>query len=205
MSKSQMFTLTASIIGMVTGLSALIISWLNYAKDNSKISIELKRREIKPTDGSTKPESAWVIKVNNNGRRPAYITQVGLELSTRRDGVKRCLLVADSSKGRKLTEADPPMIYVLPENILGHLSSIVTDESCAVAFDTKGRKYLSNTIKESDYEVLSGDPKYAAYVKAHDYLWLKVDGIYESNDVNNATAIQQLVGPERRERVSQPD
>lgn len=192
-----MFTLTASIIGMVTGLSALIISWLNYAKDNSKIYVELKRREIKPSDGSTEPESAWVIKVNNNGRRPAYITQVGLELSTRQDGVKRCLLVADSSKGRKLTEADPPMIHILPEHILGRLSNIVTDESCAVAFDTKGRKYVSNAIKESDYEVLSEDPKYAAYVKAHDYLWLKVDGIYESDDVNNPTAIQQIVGPER--------
>jgi hypothetical protein len=186
-----MFLLTASIIGMVTGLSALIISWLNYAKDNSKINIELKRREIKPTDGSTIPESAWVIKVSNDGRRPAYITHIGLELSERQDGVKRCLLVADSSKGRKITEADPPMIFILPKHILGRLSSIVTDDSRAIAFDSRGRKYVSNAIKESDYEVLSADPKYAAYVEAHNYLWLKVDGVYEGNDANSSTTIQQ--------------
>jgi hypothetical protein len=194
-----MFPLIASIIGMVAGLSALILSWVNYAKDNSNINIELKRRELKPTDGSTTPVCAWVIRVNNHGRRPAYITQIGLELSTRQDGVKRCLLVADSSKGRKITEADPPMIYIIPEHTLGPLSSIVTDDSRAIAFDSKGRKYLSNSIKESDYEVLSADPKYAAYVKG--YLWLKVDGVYGSSDTDAANAIQQLVGPGRREGV----
>ncbi|MGA9997812.1 MAG: hypothetical protein WBP93_20520 [Pyrinomonadaceae bacterium] len=176
-----MFTIIASVIGMVTGLSALILSWSNYIKDRPKIIIELKRREIKAAENPKLIEEAWVIAISNNGRRPAYITQVGLELAPSEVGFNRCLLVSDSTKGKRIGEGDPPMTFILPKKTLKPLSEIMGN-SRAVAFDDRGKKYLSNTIMEADYEVLSDDPKYAAYVKSQDYLWLKIDELYKSKD-----------------------
>lgn len=175
-----MFTVIASIIGMVTGLSALILSWSNYIKDRPKIIIELKRREIKTSENPKLIEEALVISISNNGRRPAYITNVGLELSPSEVGFNRCLLVSDSTKGKRIGEGDPPMTFILSKKILKPLSDMM-ENSRAVAFDDRGKKYLSNTIMDADYEVLSDDPKYAAYVKSQDYLWLKIDELYKPN------------------------
>ncbi|HYX72556.1 MAG TPA: hypothetical protein VE732_07280 [Nitrososphaera sp.] len=176
-----MFSLIASIIGMVTGLSALILSWSNYMKDRAEIIIELKHRENKSTENPKLVEGVLVIIIRNKGRRPAYITQVGLELSKSELGYNRYLLVADSTKGRKIGEGDSPMTFTLPKKSLKPLSGIM-ENSRAIAFDDRGKKYVSNTIREADYEVLSNDPKYAAYVKSQYCLWLKIDELYESND-----------------------
>lgn len=176
-----MFSLIASIIGMVTGLSALILSWSNYMKDRPNIIIELKRRETKAIENPKLVDEALVIIISNNGRRPAYITQVGLELSKSELGYNRCLLVADSTKGRKIGEGDSPMTFSLPKKILKPHSGIM-ENSRAIAFDDRGKRYVSNTIKEADYEVLSNDPKYAAYVKSQYCLWLKIEELYESKD-----------------------
>lgn len=163
---------------MVTGLSALILSWSNYIKDRPKISVELKRREMKASEPPKLIEEALVIAISNSGRRPVYITQVGLELSPSEVGFNRCLLVSDSTKGKKLGEGDSPLIFILPKRTLKPLSDIM-ENSRAIAFDDRGKKYVSNTIGEADYEVLSNDPKYAAYVKSQNYLWLKIDELYK--------------------------
>jgi hypothetical protein len=180
--KSMLTTIT-SILGLVTGVTALIVSWSNYMKDRPKVIIDLKLKEIKDAHHPTVFEEALVITITNNGRRPVYITQVGLQLTKSNLGYDRCLLVSDSTKGGRIEEGGPPIIHTLSKKDLEPLSSIMQD-SRVIALDSRGKKYISQRIDEAESEVSSDDPRYATYVKSQDSMWLKLDELYKSKDAD---------------------
>jgi len=125
-----MFTLAISIIGLVIGTAGFILGVLNYRRDRAvvKVSLEwdvsLALRGI-PFPGTFDPNRpCGVISVTNIGRRPVYITQVGIghwigkdpRLKSSISDDSFLMAISDSVEGAKLGEGDPPRRYAVSQS-----------------------------------------------------------------------------------------
>jgi hypothetical protein len=137
----------ASILGMIFGTGGLVIGILNYLRDKPKVMVRLSwgnRIANSPVHDDSK---LWgLVTVTNSGRRPIYITSVSISLPKEFSGSQ--LLLLDSIEGRKLGEGDAPATFLLDQ---GNLTSEYVPhwkKMCAVVYDSSGKKYFSDPVKE---------------------------------------------------------
>ena len=124
-----------------------------YFRDRPKLIITVRwdlRVTDNPTYDSSKP---WgIVRVTNMGRRPSYLAVVALHIprAFRTPGgfEHTHLVLARSMEGRRLTERDAPAGFVVDQDMMMVKYSEAWQEIRAVAEDSTGKAYKSNTVSE---------------------------------------------------------
>ena len=103
-----------TLIGVVAGTAALVLSLLNYLRDRHKIVVELKwDLDVMNVPGYDVNKHWGVIRITNTGRRPIYVSHVGIKLPKGYQDTH--LLVMEGLQGEKLEEGAPPLTYPLDQ------------------------------------------------------------------------------------------
>jgi hypothetical protein len=143
-------------IGMVTGVTGLIISLLNYRRDRANVDVQFWWTGSKPGKRS------GMIVVSNIGRRPAYIANVYIVLPKGREhGMvevpdPRLGFDFDAMKppGLKIAEGDAPVCFIFEQEWLQqykddwHLLR-------AAAVDVHRNEYVSSRLKKKELRKLT--------------------------------------------------
>ena len=130
-----------AILGAVFGTGGLVLRILNYLRDRSKIQVRLQwHMEIRDDSLQQLQGDCGLITVTNAGRRPVYISHACLILP--KSFKNRLLLLKDSVSGRKLSEGDPPMSFIIPHNIQSNYAEDLKRIRAQVS-DSTGQVYLS--------------------------------------------------------------
>ncbi|MGI8642217.1 MAG: hypothetical protein ACR2MG_19990 [Pyrinomonadaceae bacterium] len=137
------FTETISIIAIAISSLSLFVSFLNYRRDRYKIVVDLDWDSGKFYVGmrSNVKETWGTITVSNRGRRPIYISNVGIKYPD--DERVFNLLGEGRNEGIKLGEHDAPIIIKIPQD--NFLKKYAKDwkKLYAVAFDISDKEYKS--------------------------------------------------------------
>jgi hypothetical protein len=147
-----MLTTITAIVGVVFGLSALVLSVLNYRRDRSKLLVSLRWDALTVRDTEGREAKFSQIYITNIGRRPIYITSAGLMFDPPRAWWFLNHEKQGKLRGRKLAEGDPPLSLVVDATRLGakmtHDHRRSWREFRAFAIDSTGKRYLSKEVKD---------------------------------------------------------
>jgi hypothetical protein len=141
------FTTITAIIGVVFGLSSLILTLLNFRRDRPKLLVSLRWDAIIVRDTKGCDATFGQIYLTNTGRRPIYIRSAGIEFNPPRASWFTRTERQGKLKGRKLAEGDPPLSLVVDATRLG--ADLTREHSrywCefrAFAEDSSGKRYYS--------------------------------------------------------------
>ncbi|HHF7346531.1 TPA: hypothetical protein ACPSKB_002972 [Legionella feeleii] len=125
-------------IGIMTGMSGLVLSILNYIRDNPKLYVTLSWDfEAFGNTNLEKGKKYGIVRVTNTGRRPIFISHISIITPSKQE-----LLISDSIYGEKLCEGDSPKIYPLTQEGLEEFSAH-WDKMYAVVRDSAGKCYAS--------------------------------------------------------------
>ena len=102
-----------AILGATFGTGGLVLGILNYLRDRPVVKVLLQwNMEMIGGDVREGESECGVVTVTNAGRRPVYISHVCLILPKHHQN--RLLLVMNSVPGRRLSEGDPPVQFIIP-------------------------------------------------------------------------------------------
>jgi hypothetical protein len=73
------FTIVTAIIGVILGMSSLILSFLNFRRDRPKLLVSGRWDAITVCDQEGRQATYGQIYLTNSGRRPIYITAAGID------------------------------------------------------------------------------------------------------------------------------
>lgn len=139
-SSLNLTTLLTSIFSLLIGGVALLLSVFNYRRDRARVVVKLQwNAETVHIRGPNSPVKARIahVYVTNEGRRPVYITFVGLELP----GRKRTLNWL--AEGKQLAEGSEPLTFKLPQDDMLKPFETTWTKIRAVAGDSANRWYQS--------------------------------------------------------------
>lgn len=91
-----------TIAGLIFGLSAFVLSIVNYLRDRPVVVVDLIWDMTVAADG----RQTGVITITNIGRRPIYVSHAALELP--KEAPRRLILITKAVPGEKLSEGDAP-------------------------------------------------------------------------------------------------
>jgi hypothetical protein len=128
-----------AVVSATVSAGSLYLNWRNYRRDRPDVRVELKWNAEKTiTFGKDDPiECLAHIRVTNQGRRPAHIDFIGLELP----GRKRVVNWLDESV--KLAEGDPSIIIKIHQDSTLAPFADQWKNIFASASDNTGRAYRS--------------------------------------------------------------
>jgi len=131
----------ATVFGLIIGVSAFVLSILNYHRDKAKIHINLQWNMESINDN----DLHGIISISNTGRRPIYISHLALKLPKNYNS--EYLLIMDGLSGQKLTEGDAPLIFTIPHN---EMDIYKNDWKTIIAqvTDSSGKIWKSKEVKD---------------------------------------------------------
>ena len=130
-----------ALTGALVGVTALVLSVINYLRDSPKVRVTLLW-DMRVTDSRRYDTTKlWgMVTVANVGRRPIYIRVANLKLPK---GYKHShLVLSEGITGQRLAEGDPPAIFTVKQDGLDQYAKDWRKIRAAV-YDTAGREYLS--------------------------------------------------------------
>jgi hypothetical protein len=143
-SSFNLTTFLASVFSLLIGSLALLLSVLNYRRDRALVVVKLQwNAEAVHVRGASSPLKARLahVYVTNEGRRPIFITFVGLELPGRRRTLNWM------EEGKQLAEGSEPLIFKVPQDDMLKPFEGKWREIRAVSGDSADRWFTS---KKSD-------------------------------------------------------
>lgn len=138
---AQLVSLITGILGSLLGAAALIITFLNYRRDQHMVKVTLKWDMM---DVATQ-RMMGIVKVANVGRRPVHLSIVGLEIGGHQKHSH--LILNDSIKGKRLDEGDKPEGFMVNYDQMAQYKE-VWDKIRAIAEDSSGKAYYSEYPKD---------------------------------------------------------
>ena len=137
----------AALLGVIFGVSALVLGILNYNRDKGRTRVTLQWDMSSYGDPRYDEDKLYgVVTVTNTGRRPVYISRVALKLPKDYKDYSY-LLLRDGIAGQKLAEGDSPAMFSIDEDGLERYAKDWKKIRAQVSVST-GRKYLSKKVKE---------------------------------------------------------
>jgi hypothetical protein len=126
-------------IGIIFGISGLVLGIMNYLRDNPKVSISLQwDMKISSNVPVEKDKLYGVICITNIGRRPIFVSHVSICIPSNKE-----LLITNSIFVEKLSEGDSRKIYPVQQEGLEEFCEF-WDKMYAVVRDSSGKKYFSS-------------------------------------------------------------
>lgn len=138
---AQLVSLITGILGSLLGAAALIITFLNYRRDQHMVKVTLKWDMVDVATG----RMMGIVKVVNVGRRPMHLSIVGLEIGGHQKHSH--LILNDSIKGKRLDEGDKPESFIVSYDQMAQYKE-VWDKIRAMAEDSGGKAYYSEYPKD---------------------------------------------------------
>jgi len=138
---TQMVSLITGILGSLLGAAALLITFLNYRRDQHKLKVTLKWDML---DVATH-RMMGIVKVANVGRRPVHLSIVALEIGGHQKHSH--LILNESIKGKRLDEGDKPEGFMVNYDQMAQYEE-VWDKIRAMAEDSSGKAYYSEYPKD---------------------------------------------------------
>lgn len=137
----------ATIIGVVFGVSGFTLAILNYLRDNPKIKVSIQW-DLAVTENPTyDPKKLWgKVEVVNFGRRPVFLSHAALRVP--REYEYPLLLIADSIKGERLAEGDPPKIYLVNQDGMERYAKDWKKIRAEIS-DSAGKTWRSKKLKRN--------------------------------------------------------
>jgi len=137
----------AALLGMIFGVSALVLGILNYSRDKGRITVTLQWDMSTYGDPRYDEDRLYgVVTITNIGRRPVYISHVALKLPKKYND-DSYLVLRDGIAGQKLAEGDPPAMFPIDQDGLEKYAKGWKKIRAQVSMST-GRKHLSKKVKE---------------------------------------------------------
>lgn len=139
---------TATILGIVFGLSGFILGIVNHLRDKAKVTVGINWDMSMANNSVYDPNKSWaLISVANVGRRPIYLSHASLRIPKGYGTSHR--LVAESVAGKKLSEGDPPLTFPLDQT---GLEKYAKDwkKIRAEIIDSTGKKWSSKRLCEKN-------------------------------------------------------
>ena len=142
-----MLTTITAIAGLIFGVSALLLSLLNYRRDRPKLLVSLRWDAITVRDTKGCDATFGQVYLTNTGRRPIYITAAGVEFDPPNAAWFTLTKKQGKVRGRKLAEGDPPLSLVV--DAVGRGADMTRENSSywrefrAFAEDNTGKRYYS--------------------------------------------------------------
>ncbi|MBU1706262.1 hypothetical protein KKG19_06110 [Patescibacteria group bacterium] len=141
-----------AVLGILFGLSGLILAGINYRRDNPKVVVDLKW-DMSLIEVGGGPQDTdrlhGMITVANTGRRPIYLSHVSLKLPK-----NRYLLLKEGITGQKLAEGDQPRTFTVShDKIIQNIGERLKKQPDiwksirAQVSDSAGKVYLSKKMK----------------------------------------------------------
>ena len=142
-----------AVLGILFGLSALILAIINYRRDNPRVIVNLAW-DMSMIEVGGGPQDTnklhGAITVTNTGRRPIYLSHVSLKLPN-----KEYLLLKEGITGQKLSEGDPPRTFTVShDQIIRKIGNRLKKQPDmwksirAQVSDSAGKIYLSKPVKK---------------------------------------------------------
>jgi len=108
---------TATLLGIMFGVSGFILGILNHRRDRAKVTIDVLWDMTMTNNPVYDPKKSWgLITIANVGRRPIYLSHASLRIP-KGYGIGH-LLLGDSVAGKKLAEGDPPLSFPVDQTNL---------------------------------------------------------------------------------------
>lgn len=137
----HILTAITALLGVALGSASLALGICNYLRDRPKIKVHLQwGMEILDNSLPKAERDCGLVRVTNEGRRPAYISHVCLVLP--KPYKNRVLLMMESVQGQKLSEGDPPATFIVPHDVPEKYSKDLRKIRARVS-DSTGRVYFS--------------------------------------------------------------
>lgn len=102
-----------STLGLAFGVAGSFLSVLNYRRDRYRVLVSLYW-DMTMTSDSGRTKRRGVIVVANTGRRSIFVSHTALKLPATQENSH--LLIPDGVLGRKLSEGDPPAVYIIEQD-----------------------------------------------------------------------------------------
>jgi hypothetical protein len=135
-----------ALCGAILGTAGFALSTANYFRDRPSLRVTLKF-DLEGY-GSQANSGTWaVVSIANTGRRPIYVSHVGLSQASRWNRSKsRTLFLWDSAGGRRLQEGDAPWTLPINQDIgvttfvrrYGRVRAFVTDSAGRICYSSAG-------------------------------------------------------------------
>jgi hypothetical protein len=134
----------ATLIGVVTGTAALSLSILNFLRDRAALHVDVRLNMlVKNQNQYDETKDHAVITVTNIGRRPAFISIVGLLFP---DGTN-CILSDIFYNPKQAKEGEAPCQFLCEQDMLENFNSIWPGVFCFVRTST-GQQYRSKFLSD---------------------------------------------------------
>jgi len=125
-----------AIAGLMFGLSAFVLSIVNYLHDRALVVVDLIWDMTVAADG----RQVGIITVANIGRRPIFVSHAALRLP--KEAKRSLILINSSVPGEKLCEGDRPLQYIVPQETLKGYAPF-WDKIRASVSDSTGKAWYS--------------------------------------------------------------
>jgi hypothetical protein len=150
-------TQASAVMGMLLGSAGFAISLFNYLRDRPVVRVVLQWDMSITGNPRYDHSKFWgIATVTNVGRRPVFITTVGVELP--KGSKPSFLLLIEAIEGRKLSEGDQPVTHMIEQDQMKKHAHHWA-EMRAVAIDSAGRKYKSKRVAERPSWATVNNPK----------------------------------------------
>lgn len=133
-----------AVLGAVFGTAGVVLGLMNYLRDRPRIKIFLQWN-MQMIPASKAEANCGMVTVTNTGRRTVYISHVCLVLP--KTHKNRVLLLMDSVPGKKLSEGDPPAVFIIKQDIQNEYSQELKRIRAQVQ-DSTGQIYSSKYSKK---------------------------------------------------------
>ena len=129
------------LLGLIFGLIGTSIGVFNFLRDKGRLVVRLQWDMA--VTGEPEEKRVACVTVTNTGRRAIFMSHVALRLP--KGSENSHLLIPDGLKGQKLSEGDPPLVFIVDQE---GLEQYAKKWKCvrAQVSDSTGKEWLSKKI-----------------------------------------------------------
>lgn len=93
--------------GLLFGVVGSVLGVASYLRDRASVEVCLQWDMVDSRTGRV----TGVVRIQNTGRRPVFVSHVAIHL-----GGTRYLVLGDTIYGQRIGEGDAPLIYMVPQD-----------------------------------------------------------------------------------------
>jgi hypothetical protein len=140
-------TETVALGGLISGVAGLVLGIMNFRRDRAQVDVFLQwDMSVTPGSGYDHNKKWTIIRVQNAGRRAAFVSHVSIRVPKGYDHTH--VVAMDSVTGEQLSEGDAPKIYLIAQDGFERYAKVWRKLRAEVS-DSAGRIWKSPRLAKS--------------------------------------------------------